>query len=343
MGSGLNLSERQKMILNYIIKEYIQTAEPVGSRTISRMKEINVSAATIRNEMSDLENLGLLVQPHTSAGRIPADKAYKLYIEEIAPRLRLGNEEKEQILDAFSGHHSDMKSIIESTMKVIAQLTDYTAIGVNHIRPERTIEHISLIPMESLEIIIVVIYDDGSTKDSKIKLNKYIDQQNLAIISQILNSQLKGKKTESIDQEYISYLGTKLTHYVSILDDLLNGLVSSNVSFSELNLMIDGASNIFRHPEFNDINMARSFFYLIENKEELQKILNDSQNDNNNINIIVGDELKNELLKDYAVITAKYEKNNSVLGQFGVIGPKRMDYEKVYSAIYFIQHYMNEL
>ena len=335
----MELNERKMNILKAIVKDYIETAEAVGSRTISKKYDLGVSAATIRNEMADLEELGYLVQPYTSAGRIPTEKGYKLYVNSLMGTTELSDSDKEIIEKCVNSNMNHIQDLMHETSKMLSQLTNYTTVAMTkHLSTLNEVKHIQLVGMNDGEILIIVVTDNGDIKKSSIKANIYLDQAKLNLISDNLTKKLSGKTITDIDERLIAYIKYEIGEYSSIIDQLLN-MLNSNPTDEELSMTLNGATNIFNYPEFNDVLKARSFLDMLGTKETIAKIVKSKGILKDNTTIIIGSDNECEQAQECSVVTATYKVDSNLIGRISFIGPTRMDYSRIYSII----NYMNIL
>ena len=334
----MELNERKMKILKAIVKDYIETAEAVGSRTISKKHNLGVSAATIRNEMADLEELGYLVQPHTSAGRVPTEKGYKLYVDLLMGTNELNDSDKEIIEKCVESNMNHIQELIHETSKMLSPLTNYTTIGTTKIVKPSVIKHIQLVNMGEHSILLIVVTDIGDIKKTDIPTKKYLDQAKLNIISDNLTKKLAGKSITDIDNNLIAFIKYEIGEYSSIVDKLLS-VLNSNVSDDDVSITLNGVTNILDYPEFNDVLKARSFLDMLETKETVAKIIQSKGILKDNTNIIIGSDNDCQQAQDCSVVTATYKVDNEQIGRISFIGPTRMDYSRIYSII----NYMNIL
>lgn len=342
--SSTNMSERKLRILQFIIKEYIDTAEPVGSRTISKNKNLGVSAATIRNEMADLEEMGFLVQPHTSAGRIPSQDAYRLYVNELMRSIGLDKNEKLSIEESLVGNMEQIQHLLEESLMLISRITNYTSVAIaKKMNDSKKIKNLSLVYIDPLTAVLIMVMVDGSVRSNKFKMSNPITEEKLDIISKTLNEKIRGKTIEDFDNNFMTYIRSQISEYNRIFDEMFNVMsekLDKNLAF---NVLLNGATNIFNFPEFSDVTKAKSFLSLLEQKNELATLFEEKGIEKGNINIIIGDESMGEILGSCSIITAKFEHQGKLLGKLGIIGPKRMDYEKAYSVMNYISKRLNKL
>ncbi|MGP1411959.1 MAG: heat-inducible transcriptional repressor HrcA [Peptoanaerobacter stomatis] len=339
------LSERKLKILQFIVEEYINTAEPVGSRTISKNKELSISAATIRNEMSDLEEMGFLLQPHVSSGRVPSPLAYSLYVDELMKGGSLDIKERELIKTALDSNINQIQSLLDETVNLLSSLTNCTSIAImkNDEDKKEKISHFELVKLNEHQIIMIIVMEDGRVNSKNIYIDRFIESDKLQIISQTIKEEIIGKDIKSLGDKFVNYVKSEIMQYDELLDNMLetiNSNLSQDVPFS---IMLKGTKNIFNYPEFNDIDTVKSFLTLFDNKDELVELVQNQGVKKDNINIIIGDKSMGDLLDNCSIITANFELKGNNIGKFGIIGPKRMDYGKAYSLMKYITKYISEV
>ena len=338
----MKLNERKLNILKAIVKDYIDTAEAVGSRTISKKYDLGISAATIRNEMADLEELGYLIQPHTSAGRVPSEKGYKLYVNTLMSQSELSDEEKLLIEQCINKNINHVKDLIQETSKLLSMMTNYTTVAVaNNVANQSVIRHIQLVSMNDNEILLIVVTDNGDIKNANLSTNIYLDQSKLNIISDRLTGKLCGKNITDLDDRLIAFIKYEISEYSSLIDQLMAAL-NFDVSEEELSYTLSGATNIFNYPEFNDILKAKSFLNMIEKKETIESMIKSKGIQKDNINIVIGSDNECEMAQDYSVVTATYNIDKDLVGKISFIGPTRMDYARVYAIINYMNLLLNK-
>ena len=338
----MKLNERKLNILKAIVKDYIETAEAVGSRTISKKYDLGISAATIRNEMADLEELGYLIQPHTSAGRVPSEKGYKLYVDMLMGKSELSNEEKKLIQDCIQNNVSHIKDLIQETSKLLSQLTNYTTVAVaKSLNNQNVIKHIQLVSIDENKILLIVVTNNGDIKKADLTSDIYLDQSKLNIISDNLTRKLLGKSIVEIDERLIAFIKYEIGEYSNLIDGLIDAL-NYNMSEEEAVFSLNGATNIFNYPEFNDIIKAKSFLNMIEKKETIDSMLKSKGIQKDNVNIIIGSDNDLELAKDCSIVTATYNIDKDLVGKISFIGPTRMDYARIYAIVNYINLLFNK-
>ena len=327
----MGLDDRKTKILRAIIHSYITSAEPIGSRTISKKYDLGVSSATIRNEMSDLEDLGYLTQPHTSAGRIPSDKAYRLYVNQLllGRNFTLGNKEiiKKSLLDEIG----EMEQVLQNAAKILSNITNYTSLVIAPQINQSKLKHIQLIPVDESKVLVVIVTESGVVKNSILRFNNNFTYDDLSKISNLLNDKLRGKIIGKIGNDIIESLVEEMFLYRNMLNNIIPVINKSVEDINTNNLYSDGITNIFNFPEYNDIAKAKSFLSFIEDKNSVfQMLLNSGFKE---IEIKIGTENNYEEIKECSLITATYSFKGKTIGKIGVIGPTRMDYSKVISVV----------
>lgn len=329
----MGLDERKIVILKAIIKTYLETGEPVGSRTISKYTDLKLSSATIRNEMSDLEEMGYILQPHTSAGRIPSDKGYRFYVDQIM-------QEKEQEVTEVKELMIQRVDRVELVLKKLAQLlaanTNYAAMISGPQYHRNKLKFIQLSQMDMNKLLVVIVVEGNLIKNTVVNLTDAITQEELLNLNILLNSSLNGLTMEEINLGVISKLKEQAGIHRQVID-LVLGEVAEAIKADEEDLQIytSGATNIFKYPELSDGAKASQLISTLEQKELLQELITDvnESEEHNGIQVYIGDETPLQAMRDCSVVTANYELGEGIRGTIGIIGPKRMDYEKVLGTL----------
>lgn len=336
----MELDDRKVTILKAIIKTYLETGEPVGSRTISKYTDIQLSSATIRNEMSDLEEMGYIIQPHTSAGRIPSDKGYRFYVDRIM-------QEKEQEVTEVKALMIKRVDRVELILKKLAQLlakdTNYAAMISGPQYHHNKLKFIQLSLMDPHKLLVVTVVEGNLIRNKVIDIQEEISSEEMLNLNIMLNSSLNGLTIDEINLGVISRLKEQAGIHSQVID-LVLGEVAAVIQAEEEDLQIytSGATNIFKYPELSDGKKASQLISALEQKEMLQELISDvnQSEENNGIQVYIGEETPVQSMKDCSVVTANYELGEGIRGTIGVIGPKRMDYEKVLNTL---RHLMRQL
>jgi len=334
------MDARKFRILQAIIDDYILTAIPVGSRTISKKYETGLSSATIRNEMSDLEELGYLDQPHVSAGRIPSAKAYRLYVDELLRQGKVGAGDIESIRSHFSDRARQMEDIISHAAQVLSNLTAYTALVTSPKRAEMRIRNLQFVPVSSTSALLVIVTDCGIMRDAVVRVGGDMDADTLYTISRSLTEQLAGH-TLSEAKEIISQRANDFHVHQHVLADITELISGTERHHRQGMVAFGGASNILNFPEYSDVEKARNFLALLEGKEKLLKLL--EQHEEMAFTVRIGPETGIPELSDCSIVTATYRMGDYTHGEIGVIGPTRMDYGRVLGILSVVGEQLSSL
>ena len=332
----VQLSERKIKILQAIIRNYLETGEPVGSRTISKYTDLNLSSATIRNEMSDLEEMGYILQPHTSAGRIPSDKGYRLYVDTM-----MEEKDREMMLE----REDKMDHLLKQVAKLLATNTNYaTMISAPTIHTNK-IKFIQLSRVDVNQLLAVVVAEGNVIKNNIISISGELDDETLLKLNILLNTHLNGLTLEEINLGMISAMKHQAGIHSDIVADVIDAIAESIKAEEDLEIYTSGANNIFRYPELADQQKASEIINTFEEKQMLTELVQDTLSDEKNtgIQVYIGNETPIQTMKDCSVVTATYELGEGMRGTIGIIGPKRMDYDKVVGTLKTITHQLDEL
>lgn len=328
----MKLDDRKIKILEAIITDYIATAEPIGSRTIAKKYDLGVSPATIRNEMSDLEELGFIEQPHTSAGRIPSQKGYRLYVDNLMHKRKLTTQEIEYLRSAISFNVSRIEYLMQQTAKALSMLTSYTTIVTEPTSSSIRVKHIQLVPIDEKAIVAVLITDDNAVHNEIIRLKEVPNGAVLYKISDAINALIKRQDKSDIKNE--ASLLDAFPEHQELIAKVVKTIVSTASKAKEVHVYTSGVRNILGFPEFNDIEKAKNIFQALEEKDLLITLLGDNNSDTaEKIQILIGDENSMEQLQDCSIVRAGYKAGNNAYGRIGVIGPTRMNYSQTVSVL----------
>ena len=337
----LELSERQLTILDAIIRNYLATGEPVGSRTISKYTDLNLSSATIRNEMSDLEEMGYIVQPHTSAGRIPSDKGYRLYVDHLIETNDKKEKELSDMKELVIENTEKMEQVLKQAAKVLASNTNYATLvsapDVNH----NKVKFIQLSQVDDQHLLAVIVMNNNMVRNKMLDLYEPLDNETILKLNILLNTSLNGLAMNEINLGNIASIKERAGIHSGIVSDVIDALAQTFAESEDLKIYTSGATNILKYPELSDSNNAATLLSAFEEKEELAKLLEDNldknsesgSQSNSGIQVYIGEENGMQDMKDCSVVTARYDLGDGVQGTLGVVGPKRMDYEKVVGTL----------
>ena len=337
------LDERKKKILKAIIRTYMETGEPVGSRTISKYADLNVSSATIRNEMSDLTELGYIIQPHTSAGRIPSDKGYRLYVDEL---MKEKEAEIAEIRDLMIEKTDKMEKVLKKVAKLLAGTTNYaTMISVPQYSGSK-LKFIQLSRVNDMQLVAVVVNDHNAIRNQIIELDEPMDDQTLLKLNLLLNTNLNGVPIQDINLGMIARLKEQAGVHGGVVGDVLDAVAATiQVDEEDMEIITSGATNIFKYPELADTSKATELISTFEEKHQLADLVREHMADSGEtgVSVYIGDELPIQTMRDCSVVTATYELGKGMRGTIGIIGPKRMDYASVVDSLKELKQQLDEL
>lgn len=336
------LDERKIKILAAIVDDYIATAEPIGSRTVARKYRIGISPATIRNEMADLEELGYLSQPHTSAGRVPSDKGYRFYVDFLMPQAKLKAAEYEFLDNLLKMRVKQMEDLVDEAALIISMLTSYTAVTLGPQPESSKLKYIQLSRIEEGKALVLVVTNYGAIRHHVLQIPKRLSDGDLIRISNAFNQYLVGKTVMDITDEIIEIIKKELIDYdkvISLMAKILKDHLDDN---NEAKLVATGSSKMLDHPEFKDVEKAKSFLCLLEQHDLMTKALNDASKPNT-VTITIGNENTLTQLQDLSIVTASLSVEGKNLGTFGILGPTRMEYPKVVSILERVTEYLDKI
>ena len=341
----MELNARKRTILDAIIRNYLETGEPVGSRTISKYTDLNLSSATIRNEMSDLEEMGYIIQPHTSAGRIPTDKGYRLYVDHLV-------EEKTNQVTTMNSlmiyKTNRMEEMLRQIVRLLASQTNYTSMISAPSYRGNKVKFVQLSRLNERQLLNVVVIEGNIVKNHIIDLKETVDEETVLKLNLLLNTRLNGLSLGEINLGLISNIKEEAGGHEEVVNEVLDTIAEVIRAETDENMEIytSGANNIFRYPELADSQRASKLITTLEEKHSLAdfvKIAEQGEADENGIQVYIGDETPVEGMEDCSVVTASYDLGEGLQGTIGIIGPKRMDYEKVMDNLKEVRKSLDEL
>lgn len=338
----MQLDERKTKILQAIIRNYLETGEPVGSRTISKYTDLNLSSATIRNEMADLEEMGYILQPHTSAGRIPSDKGYRFYVDAMmAEKEREVVEMKEMLVE----RQDKMETLLKQVAKLLAQNTQYATMISAPQMHRNKVKFIQLSRVDDNQILTVIVVEGNVIKNKILAVNGGLSDETLLKLNILLNSNLNGLSLDEINLGMIAALKAQAGIHSDIVSEVIDAVAEAIRADEDLEIYTSGANNIFRYPELADHAKASELINTFEEKQQLHELVVDTLADEKStgIQVYIGDETPVQSMKDCSVVTATYELGDGMRGTIGIIGPKRMDYDKVVGTLRTLQSQLDEL
>lgn len=329
----MELDERKQKILEAIIRNYMETGEPVGSRTVSKYTDLNLSSATIRNEMSDLEEMGYILQPHTSAGRIPSDKAYRLYVDTILQRK---DEEVSEMKELMVEKADKIDLLLQQVAKLLAQNTNYTSMVTKPKYQHKRIKFIQLNQMSERQLLVIVVLDNNHVSNKFINLMTDADENVIAQMNFLMNTALTGLDFTEINMAIMQQIKEKAGEYGELASSILDCISEVMTEEDDSEIYTSGATNILKYPELSDKEKMTGLLSTFEEKQMLSAWANDEPPEDDKehgIQVYIGEESPVESMKDCSVVTATYRIKEGVYGKIGIVGPKRMDYEKVVGTL----------
>ena len=335
----MRLDERKFMILQAIIDDYIMTAVPVGSRTISRKSGVGYSPATIRNEMSDLEELGYLDQPHTSAGRVPSAKAYRLYVDQLMKHSELTEEETARIREHLNRRTAQVEEVIRQAAMVLSDFTRYTAVVSAPTMNDITIRRVQFVPVTEDNALMLIVTSSGLVKEKLVPVPEGADPDQLYGLSKLLTESLSGK-TLAEARVQLERFGSRLGEHKALMSGVLDVINTQLVDDSQVPLAVGGRGNLLHYPEYSDVEKARSFLSVLESREKLAPLL---RTNGVEFTVRIGPEIDMPEFADCSVVTATYHIGRDTTGTMGIIGPTRMDYARVMSVMNYMGRTISEL
>ncbi len=340
----MELDERKLKILQAIIRTYLETGEPVGSRTISKYSDLNLSSATIRNEMSDLEEMGYILQPHTSAGRIPSDKGYRLYVDTMLDDKTQEVHDMKAELEEKAGKMDDL---LKSVAKLLAVNTNYATMVSGPRYASKKVKFIQLTLVDDSSLLAVIVLDNNVVKNKMIHMKESMDQETVLRLNFIMNTTLNGLDVMEMNLAVIQKIKEQMGAHNSVIDSVLEIIGNALTEDEDLEIYTSGATNILKYPELADKSNAAQILSAFEEKKDLNQWIEQdpvSQNDDNHaIQVYIGGETQVESMKDCSLVTATYRIDDGVYGKVGIVGPKRMDYDKVVATLQSMMEQLDDI
>lgn len=331
------LEERKKQILQAIIEEYINTAEPVSSNLLVEGYGLEFSSATIRNEMAELEKMGYLEKTHTSSGRVPSEKGYRFYVDELLKDDNISIEEIKYISDKLETKVNEIEDLTQITANTISEITHYTTVSVGPQAKEQNIEEIKFILLGTKMLMAIILTDNGLIKETIIKFDEDINDKQVETLNYMFNNKLKGKPLSEISGNLEDYLYEEMSYSVKVIKPIIDQIKKV---IQKETIHLEGQNKAFELPEFNSLEIAKNFMNVLDTKDLMTDMLNTGFAQD--INVYIGEENEKEELKDFSIVTFKHKVGNKDLGTIGIIGPKRMNYSKVISVMKYISKKLNE-
>ncbi len=338
----MQLDERKTKILQAIIRNYLETGEPVGSRTISKYTDLNLSSATIRNEMADLEELGYILQPHTSAGRIPSDKGYRFYVDAM-----MQEKEKEvvEMKEMLLERQDKMEVLLKQVAKVLAQNTNYATMISAPQTHHNKVKFIQLSRVDANQILAVIVVEGNVIKNNILPVAQDLSDETLLKLNILLNTHLNGLSIQEINLGMIAAMKQQAGIHSDIVSEVIDAVAEAIKADEDLRIYTSGTNNIFRYPELADQQKASELISTFEEKQMLSGLVQErlADEESTGIQVYIGNETPISSMKDCSVVTATYELEEGMRGTIGIIGPKRMDYDKVIGTLKALQSQLDDL
>lgn len=328
----MELDDRKLKILKAIISNYLETGEPVGSRTISKYTDLNLSSATIRNEMADLEELDLITQPYTSAGRIPTDKGYRLYVDQMMVEKDTEMEEmKTQLLERVD----KMESLLKQVAKVLAYNTNYATLVTAPQYQNSKLKFIQLSQVDENQLLAVIVVDGNVIKNKLMQVERMLANDEILKLNVLLNTFLQGASLQDINLEMIQTIKTQAGEFADIMENIFQGIAEAIHEADQVEIYTSGTTNMLKYPELGNIEQTTKLLEALEERQGLDELIDESMHSEsaNGIQVYIGEEAPVSNMKDCSIVTATYELAEGAKGTIGIIGPKRMDYQKVVSTL----------
>ena len=341
-GTEVELDERKKKILQAVIRNYLETGEPVGSRTISKYTDLNLSSATIRNEMADLEEMGYILQPHTSAGRIPSDKGYRFYVDAMMEEKQRETVEMQEMLVE---RQDKMETLLKQVARVLAHNTQYATMISAPQTKRSKLKFIQLSRVDAHQILAVIVIEGHVIKNNILSVDEELSDETLLKLNILLNTNLNGLTIDEISLGMISVMKQQAGIHSDIVSEVIDAVAEAIRAEEDLEIYTSGTNNIFRYPELADQEKASELINTFEEKQQLGELLQETSDnaENTGIQVYIGEESPVQSMRDCSVVTATYELGDGMKGTIGIVGPKRMDYDKVVGTLRTIQTQLDEL
>ena len=348
----MELDERKFKILEAVIQNYLQTGEPVGSRTISKDSDMALSSATIRNEMADLEEMGYIIQPHTSAGRIPTDKGYRLYVDsilrqkehEISTRdaiIKKREKELARIKEEYASKMDRVEEVMQAVARTLADDTNYTTMISSSVGRGHRIKFVQLSKVEKNKLLVVIVMEGNIIRNKVFMISENISEESLLKLNMMLNTTVSGLSIEELERQLIKL--EKQNGEQPLLREVLSIIFETVRNADDVQIVTSGTTNIFKYPELCVSEIARDLITALEDKKGLTSLINSPSPEDGSIRFYIGEETPVKSMKDCSVVTATYELSDGVSGTIGIIGPKRMDYEMVVETLNNIRMRLDDL
>ncbi|MGI6514316.1 MAG: heat-inducible transcription repressor HrcA [Syntrophomonadaceae bacterium] len=337
----MKLDERKKAILEAVVKEYVRTAEPIGSRAIVKKRNLGVSPATVRNEMADLEEMGFLEQPHTSSGRIPSENGFRYFVDYMMVKEQFTPEEEEYLRNMLSQKIEDISTVIRRTGNVLAQFTNYASVVITPPMSAGKLLHLQLVPVGHRQALVVMVTDLGNVIHRRIEVPESIEAQDLEDLSRLFTKNLQGAHFDSIGRTVLNSLRRELLHRRQFIEKVLEAIEMTMGNDENERVFINGALNIVNQPEFKDFEKLRRLLLALEEHELIKSLV--SETGLREVKIKIGTENEAEEIKELSVVFTTYVVDGNEKGRIGLIGPVRMEYWKASASVEKVRDIVQEI
>lgn len=335
------LNERKKKILQIIIEDYISSAEPVGSRTIARKYDLGLSPATIRNEMSDLELLGYLEQPHTSAGRIPSAQAYRFYVEALIEPGTLTDNDMALIDGWYNERRRNIDDIFQSTAKILSRMTQNVSMVLTNQQTIANFCYLKFLPLDSQHAILCIVADDGSIDTNVVDIPLGMSSEEMDYLAGKMSKLLEDRNLSDISVEILQNVHTDVVEDKLIFSSLLQAVRKMTGRRQEQKVFLGGTKQLLNQPEFRDVERVRNLLGILEEEKVLKDLLQGGED--SGLKVTIGSENKFTGIQDCSMVQATYRLNGQIVGTMAVLGPTRMEYGKVISVMDYLHKYLKTI
>ncbi len=338
----MTLDVRKRLVLQAVVESYVSTAEPVGSRTVARKYQLGVSPATIRNEMADLEEMGYLEQPHTSAGRVPSDKGYRFYVDRLMRNQQVAPDVAQKIREIYKRRTKELEALIQITAKLLSETTDYMALVLGPRRERSFLRFLRMIPVGGGRVLLALVTDTGFVENRWLHFQEEVDELELERISDTLNRYLQGVALDEMGYGLLRTIDVELSRSRYILTQIMELLEDETDPADEERVYLGGTVKILNQPEFKDIDKLKELLGLLENEEDVYELLNSIDVDDE-VTVTIGNENRREEIRECSLVTGTYRIGNHIVGKIAVLGPRRMEYAKVVSVVDYVTRNLSEI
>jgi heat-inducible transcriptional repressor len=337
--SAFEQEDRKRKLLHAIIHEFIKTGKPVGSVFLAEQYKLDLSSATIRNVMADLEQEGFLTHPHTSAGRVPTDKAYRFYVDSLVDLQRLAQMEEEKIKADYEARIREIEGLLASTSKTLSVLSHYTGFVMTPSLEETRLRHLELVPLDSLRVLVILVSDTGIVRQKVVLFDRPLSPDTLSSMARVLNEKLRGRSFNEVRDRILDHLDAVHQQQQDILELARQITREAFAEADPQTLYVEGAGNILSLPDFQDQEQMRTIIQLLDEKRALGELLDKDLRDDDasdkwkGVRVKIGAENKMPNLKDVSMVSSVYTIGDRKVGVLGIIGPKRMEYSRMISLV----------